>query len=73
MLFNNEGWICPNCSKGVAPWMPFCCKPQVMVTSTVNPFSPPETLSVCPHLVPVKFGCKKCDEEKEKSSNDTVI
>ncbi len=20
------GWICPNCNKSNAPWMPYCCK-----------------------------------------------
>jgi len=25
-----EGWTCPNCGAGIAPWMPYCsfCKPK---------------------------------------------
>ena len=23
---SKQGWICPNCGKANAPWMPSCCK-----------------------------------------------
>lgn len=36
-----EGWICPVCGQGVAPWMSFCpCKSDWKITygtETINP------------------------------------
>lgn len=33
---NKTGWICPNCGRGMAPFTPWCCIPQVITTSTTS-------------------------------------
>lgn len=52
-------WICPRCTTVNAPWMPFCCKDELM-RQEIERLMPEETLSVCSHGRPIKLGCDKC-------------
>jgi hypothetical protein len=28
-----RGWVCPNCHRGCAPWVPYCCREAATVTT----------------------------------------
>ena len=52
---NNMGWICPNCNKANAPWMPYCCN-----SIKINSLDTKPTIKVCPHGSSLEFGCFIC-------------
>lgn len=35
-MIGSQGWICPNCNKSMAPWMPFCDCVNRQTTGTSN-------------------------------------
>lgn len=63
-MFNQTGWICPNCGMGCSPMTMYCCKPVTVTTTNIGTFTPEhETLSLCKHRHPAKI-CPLCIEIK---------
>lgn len=61
MMFGNQGWTCPVCGKGNAPWMSQCpCDPYGSSTTTTN------INTECSHLHVMESTigsvCVKCGE-----------
>lgn len=56
-MFNQTGWICPNCGMGCSPTLPYCCKPSQINIATDNANI---KFQLCPHGFTIKSNCYEC-------------